>query len=115
MWLSNFFKKKEYNWVDIRFEVTYDLTKSMPDLSPSSPIKTIDMEYHFKYCTINNELSQFSIPKRDFVKVDLDKNLRKYPELKEKIDELTLDKRRDKLIDNILKNKDKDNESENNS
>ena len=115
MWLSNFFKKKEYNWVDIRFEVTYDLTKSMPDLSPNSPIKTIDMKYHFKYCTINNELLKFTIHDIGFVKVDLEKNLRKYPELKEKIDELTLDKRRDKLIDNILKNKYKDNESENNS
>lgn len=104
MWLSKIFKKKEYNWIDIKLEVTFDLTTVIfPSLCLSSTIKTIDIEYHFKYCTINNELSQFSIHDRVFVKVDLEKNLKKYPELKEKIDELTIDKRRDKLIDNILK------------
>ena len=110
MWLSKIFKKKEYNWIDIKFKVTYDLSKSIPDLSKNSPIKTMDMSYYFKYCTINNELLKFTIPNRGFIKVDLKKNLKKYPELKEKIDQLTKDKRRDKLIDNILK---KINESKN--
>lgn len=105
MWLSKLFKKKDYNWVDIKFKVAYDLTKIMPDLSRNSPIKKFDMIYRFKYCTINNELLEYTIPDRGFIKVDLKKKLRKYPELKQKVDELTIDKRRDKLIDKILKNK----------
>lgn len=101
MWFCEIFKKKEYNWVNVMFSVTYDLTK-IPDLSPNSPINKMCMPYRFKYCAINNELMKFTIPDRGFIKVDLKESIKKFPELKKEIDKLTVDKRRD----NILKNKD---------
>lgn len=103
MKILNLFKKKEYNWVNINFKRSYDLSKIVSDLSPNSPIKRTSITYRFKYCSINNELMQFTIPDRGFERVDLEKSIKKFPELKKEIDKLNIDKRRDLLINKILK------------
>lgn len=105
----NFFKKlftkqKEYNWIVIRFEKEYDIS-NMPDLSPTSPIKHFKMFYIFRYCPNNDKLMQRRLTDSEWFDVDLEDKMNEYSELKERIDELTIDKRRDKLITEILDNK----------
>lgn len=86
------FKKKEYNWVDIKFAIRLAHNRG------------IAISHHFKYCTINDELLKFTIPDRGFEKANLKESIKKFPQLREKINELTIDKRRDILIDKLLKN-----------
>jgi hypothetical protein len=99
-----FTKEKEYNWIDIRFEKKYDIS-SMPDLSQNSPIKHFKMFYIFRYCPINDKLMKRSLTNAEWFDVNLEDMMNQYSELKERIYELTIDKRRDKLITEILDNK----------
>ena len=74
----------------------------MPDLSPNSPIKHMSMIYLYRYCPLNDKLMKRYTTKVEWYDVDLESEMNKHEELKSRIYELTVDKRRDHIINKIL-------------
>lgn len=91
----------KYNWINISFKEHYDIS-NMPDLSPKSPIKHFSLPYLYRYCPNNNKLMRRTLSKSEWYDVDIDTEINKHEDLKIRIYELTVDRRRDEIINRIL-------------
>jgi len=68
--IKKLFTKEVPQWSEFREEKHYDL-RSMPDLSPSSPIKDFKMTYIYRYCPVYRKLQKRSFLSKNWVDISV--------------------------------------------
>ena len=68
--IKKLFTKEVPQWSEFREEEHYDL-RSMPDLSPSSPIKDFKMTYIYRYCPVYRKLQKRNMFSNNWIDISV--------------------------------------------